>query len=132
MYCPNCGTASSEGDIYCRTCGSRLNNEQTEATAKPPHSPTPMSSPPVSVYIQGTPSARPQRTSGLSVASFVLSLVGLSLLAIIFGLVVMGQTQKDPNLSGRGLAVAGFVIGLIEFLIEVFIFIFILGVAHSI
>jgi hypothetical protein len=52
------------------------------------------------------------------VASLVLALVGLfasPLLvpAIIFGAVAMSQTGKDSSLGGKGLAVAGFVIGIV-------------------
>jgi len=37
----------------------------------------------------------------------------LSVLAIIFGGVAISQTGKDPTLGGRGMAIAGLVLGII-------------------
>jgi hypothetical protein len=66
-------------------------------------------------------SAPPPKTSGLAVASFVLSLVGIffaglitGLLAVIFGAVAMNAISKNPAVKGYGLAVAGLVIGILE------------------
>ena len=70
-------------------------------------------------------------TSGLSVSAMILGIVGLvfiwapffgficSLLGIIFGGIGMSQTKKNPNLSGRGMAVAGLVCGIIGVVIWV-------------
>lgn len=121
MNCSKCGTQSSEGDVFCRMCGLPLN--QTTPRSAPTYAPT--STPPVSVYVQQA--AGVQRTSGLAVASLVLGIIGFSILAIIFGGVAIGQTEKDPNLSGRGMAVAGLVLGIIEFIIELFVVVFFLG-----
>lgn len=51
-------------------------------------------------------------------ASLVLGIAGffinfLSILAIIFGAVAMGQTAKNPELKGRGMAITGLVLGII-------------------
>ncbi|MBM4020243.1 MAG: DUF4190 domain-containing protein [Planctomycetes bacterium] len=60
------------------------------------------------------------RTSGMAIASLVLGLVGifacgfLGILAIIFGAVGMRDTRRDPNVKGRGLAVAGLILGIID------------------
>jgi hypothetical protein len=97
-------------------CGLALN--QTTPSS------VPISTPPVSVYVQ---QARAQRTSGLAVASLVLGIIGFSILAIIFGGVAISQTEKNPNVSGRGMAVAGLVLGIIEFIIELFVAVFFLG-----
>ena len=55
-----------------------------------------------------------QGTNGLAVASFVLSLVTLcgigSLLGVIFGHISLGQIKRKPQ-GGRGLAIAGLVLG---------------------
>jgi hypothetical protein len=60
----------------------------------------------------------PQRTSGLAIASFVLSLVWVcgfgSLLAVIFALVALGDISRSRGrLGGTGLAVAGLILGLL-------------------
>jgi hypothetical protein len=59
------------------------------------------------------------------VAGFVLGLVGLlifgllfGLLAIIFSAIGLGKINKDPSRwRGKGLAVAGLVIGIIDILV---------------
>jgi len=69
--------------------------------------------------------ATPQgKMSGLAVASFVLSLTGFfcvgfvtGLLALIFGAVAMRSISKAPGVRGYGLAVAGFIIGIIDVLL---------------
>jgi Domain of unknown function (DUF4190) len=85
-----------------------------------PYSPAPgvvpyVPVPPV-VVVQGPP------TSGLAVASLVLSILGLvsgccsfgifSILAVIFGHAAMGETRNGRK-SGQGMAVAGLVMGYI-------------------
>jgi hypothetical protein len=120
MNCARCGTRSSEGDVFCRTCGLPLNQAA-------PGSPPRVSAPPVSVYVQQRAAGGP-RTSGFAVASLVLGLIGFSILAIIFGGVAIGQAEKDPNLSGKGMAVAGLVLGSIELVIELLAVFFFIGV----
>lgn len=51
-------------------------------------------------------------TNGLAVASFVVSLFGMSLLAVVFGHVALGQIARRGE-RGDGFAVAGLVIGYI-------------------
>lgn len=58
------------------------------------------------------------RTNGLAIASLVLGIVWLwwigSILAVILGHVALGQIgRSDGTESGRGLAVAGLVLGWI-------------------
>ena len=70
----------------------------------------------------GQPSYRPaQRTSGLAIASFVLSLVWIlgfgSLLAVILGLVARSNIKRSGGLqTGKGLATAGTIIGILGLL----------------
>ena len=54
----------------------------------------------------------PQKTNGMAIASLVLSLVGCSLLGIIFGGLAISQINKGRG-SGKGLAIAGLVIGIV-------------------
>ena len=57
------------------------------------------------------------RTSGLGIASLVLGILWMywvgSILAVIFGHVALSQIKKDPSIGGRGMAVAGVVLGWI-------------------
>jgi uncharacterized protein DUF4190 len=61
-----------------------------------------------------------QRTNGLAIASLVLGIVWLywvgSLLAIIFGTVALHQIEQSGGaLGGRGMAIAGVVLGWVGF-----------------
>jgi hypothetical protein len=51
----------------------------------------------------------------MAIASLVCSLVWFvwigSVLGVIFGHVALAETRRDPHVSGRGLAIAGLVIG---------------------
>ncbi len=57
------------------------------------------------------------RTSGLAIASMVLGILWIwwigSILAVIFGHVAISQTHRDPTLRGKGMAIAGLVLGYI-------------------
>jgi len=59
----------------------------------------------------------PARTSGLAVASLVFSLVGpiTCIPAIICGHLALRRIRKEPTLRGRGLALAGLIIGYTVF-----------------
>lgn len=70
--------------------------------------PTPAQAPtyqPVTGY-----AAAPSGSNGLAVTSFVLSLLGISALAVLFGHIGLGQIRRT-NGHGTGLAVAGLIIG---------------------
>lgn len=59
-----------------------------------------------------------RKTSGAAIASLILGILGCvpfitGLLAIVFGIVGIGKT-KDPRYSGRGLAIAGLLLGLLS------------------
>ena len=82
-------------------------------------------------YGAGMPPQR-AKTNGLSVASLVLGLVGIplcflfipSLLAVIFGIVGLKQIKGGPTQSGRGLAIAGLILGAIMLMLVVLVLAF--------
>lgn len=71
---------------------------------------------------------QPSTTNGLAIASFVLGLVGIPFLAIngiftllfgalaiTFGAIARSQLKKNGNAQkGKGLALAGFIVGIVE------------------
>ena len=60
---------------------------------------------------------QPQKTNGMAIAALILSLVGCSLLAIIFGGIAISQINKGQG-TGKGLAIAGLVIGIVVIVIQ--------------
>jgi hypothetical protein len=122
MNCPRCATINLDGSLACASCGAPL--------AAPPPPPTPAGYPPPGYPPAGgyypppgypPPYAYgPQRTSGLAIAGFVVSLVVCGLIGLILSL----QGKKEINNSGGmvgggGLATAGVVIGIIRLVLEV-------------
>ena len=54
------------------------------------------------------------RTSGMAIASLVLALLGFGLFAVIFGAIALRQIGKSAGaLTGRGLALAGIIVGVV-------------------
>jgi hypothetical protein len=114
MYCNKCGAPIPEGASFCQKCGAPV-----EPSAAPARTPSAVSDQPVTTIA-------PSRTSGFAIAALVLGIIGflinfLSILAIIFGALGMSHTGKDPALKGRGMAVAGLVLGIIVVFIWIFI-----------
>lgn len=79
--------------------------------------------PPMGYQPYGMQPAAPQKTNGLSIASLVLSLVNVipcfwflpipALLGVIFGFVSRKQIKNNPSAKGKGLALAGLIIGVV-------------------
>jgi len=57
-------------------------------------------------------------TNGFAIASLVLGLVGLSVLAIVFGHISRSQVKRTGE-GGWGLATAGLILGYVELLASV-------------
>lgn len=76
--------------------------------------------------LQSPPPHTPPRTSPLAIVSlicgivsyFCLSLLG-SIPAVVCGHMAMGQIRRDPNTGGRGLALAGLILGYINVALSV-------------
>jgi len=54
------------------------------------------------------------KTSGLSIASLILSLIGFNIVGAILGHVALGQIKKNGE-AGSGMAIAGIIIGWLSF-----------------
>ena len=87
--------------------------------AAPPPAPMAVPAPPLSPpYPYGYPPPMRQSTNGLAIASLVLGIVWIywlgSILALIFGYIAKGQIDRSGgSQSGRGMAIAGIVLGWI-------------------
>ena len=73
---------------------------------------------------------RPQKTSGMAVASLVLGIVSVmgaailivpTVLAIVFGHLSLSRTRRDKSLGGGGIALAGLVLGYVSIFFGIFV-----------
>ena len=72
----------------------------------------------------------PTPTDGFSVAALVLGLLGFNIFAIVFGIIGLNRTSTGQY-SGRGMAIAGIVLGAISTAAIIFFFILLFGVMGS-
>jgi len=102
MFCPQCGNALPDDAVACPVCGRKL-----AASAAPT----------IPADIGGTP-----QTSGKAVASLILGIFSFTLFAaipaIVLGHVALSQIKKSAGgLQGKGVAIAGLVLGYLGVLI---------------
>lgn len=103
MLCPKCGREIEEGSQFCKYCGEKLVSEVTkEGITKQP------------------------KTSGLAIASLVLGILFFvpfaPLLAVIFGIIALVRVSKSKGaLKGKGMAIAGLVLGCLMTLFTIFV-----------
>jgi peptidyl-prolyl cis-trans isomerase B (cyclophilin B) len=56
---------------------------------------------------------QPPKTNGMAIAGFVVALLCCSPLGIVFSAIGLNQIGKNPSQGGKGLAMAGLIIGII-------------------
>jgi hypothetical protein len=112
---------------------------------EPERGPTPPPAPPPAPPAYGQPSTGSayqsgQRTNGLAIAALVLGIAGLvfyicgvaSILALVFGYMAKGQIDRAPETQGgRGMAIAGIIMGWIGVAILVIFWVVIIIVAAT-
>ncbi len=122
-YCTNCGTKMNETDRFCSNCGADSNSGDSSVQNNNVVQPNVNNTQANNNVVQGGT----KKTNGLAVTSFVCSMVGIvvfglvmGILAICFGAVGLSRTKYFPEESGKGFAVTGIVVGIIEVIIMIF------------
>ena len=117
--CPACAEQVKAEAVICRFCGHDFRSgviapppAATPPAPAPTLPPGPSTVPPV-VYMQPA-----SKTNGMAIAALVLGIVWMygigSILALIFGYQAKGQIDASAGReTGRGMAVAGIVLGWI-------------------
>ena len=90
------------------------------APAPPPLPPTP----------RPTPAGRPERCT-LALVSLILSILGLNVPAIICGHVARSRIKKNPLLTGKGMALAGLIIGYLSLAATLVVVIAVISFVHQ-
>lgn len=100
-FCLGCGNSMTEGERFCGICG---HDSQAGASVTP-------IDPQVAFGL-------PPETSGKAVFSLICGvffiILPLSIVAVIFGYIALSEIRKNPGRwKGRGLAIAGIVLGYV-------------------
>ena len=111
-FCENCGAALNENDVFCTKCGTRVKNESNNTNNAINNT---------AINNESINTSKAIRVSPLAITSLVCSIIGLFILGYIMGFVSIScsstflkQQKSNPNLKGKGLAIAGLVIGIID------------------
>ena len=114
MFCKKCGAELAEGTKFCSSCGAEVVNEtETQPTE--------------TQNVAEQPVQTKAKFSGLAIAGFVLSLVGLIIFGIpcgVMGIIFTSISFKEistKNLRGKGLAIAGLVISILDVVLTLMI-----------
>jgi hypothetical protein len=114
MFCAKCGTQVEEGSRFCQKCGTPVDTA-IQPTAIPPQ-------PTAAPQSAGFQPVAAVKTSGMAIASLILGILGISLFAIIFGIVAINQINKSNGLiTGKGMAIAGIILGIISIVATIII-----------
>lgn len=103
MICTKCGATLAENSRFCSICGNSI----LEPQAVTPVAPLAFPPPPAPVVAS--------ETSGKAVASLICGIIGIfpfCVIAIILGHIAVSQIGKSAGrLTGKGVAIAGLVLG---------------------
>ncbi|MBI3185189.1 MAG: DUF4190 domain-containing protein [Myxococcales bacterium] len=131
VFCPNCGQAN-EADpgsrVMCTACTAVFDAPGAAAASPPPPAATPAPAPAQATpwqqpaqpawqaqpqpYAQAAPAAAGgQKTNVLAIISLVSSVICCAPAGIICGIIALNQIKANPNESGKGLAMAGIIVG---------------------
>lgn len=138
-FCAKCGADKRTLNV-CPSCGSGPEAGGTSfapprAASQPPAQQQPAYQQPAyqqPAYQQPgyQQSMQSQKTNGFAIASLICSLLCISLLGIIFGHVGLSQINRNRE-GGRGLAVAGLILGYIGLVATIAIYVLVFAAASA-
>lgn len=131
-FCAKCGADKRTLNV-CPSCGSGpegSGNAFTPPAMQPPQYQAPAYQQPAYQQPQYQQSMQSQKTNGFAIASLICSLLCISLLGIIFGHVGMSQINRNRE-GGRGLAVAGLILGYIGLVATIAIYALVFAAASG-
>ena len=90
---------------------------------------------PLGVGPYGAPMPASTGTNGMSIAALVLGILWIygigSILSLVFGYISLGQIKRDPRQKGKGMAIAGVVLGWVGIVGAIIVIAFIVYAAQS-
>ena len=126
MYCTNCGKECNQDEKFCTGCGTALNAMQEQTAASVPA----VAAAPTAT---AAPAKEKKKFNVFAIVGFVLSLVCFlggpgtvvlgPLAGLIFSIVALVQIKKNSQ-KGKGLAVAGVILGGISTVVTLAVTIF--------
>jgi competence protein ComGC len=116
MFCPRCGQTIAEGTTFCVSCGSPA-SVVAGSSSQPPQPAAATGG----VLVPGP-------TSGKAITSLVLGLLSFSFVAaipaVVFGHLALSEIKKSAGrIQGKGMAIAGLVLGYLGIVMLPFILI---------
>ena len=119
--CPYCAEDVQEDALLCKHCGSSL----TAVPGGPPGGPTPGVVQPS--QWPGVPVAQPPQTNSMAVAALVTGVLFIPVVPIVLGHISKKEIdQSQGRQTGRGMAIAGIILGWIEVALFIFMIIAVL------
>ena len=131
LECPGCGARITGGKRICDYCGSEIKVPEVKKESPGPTPEIQYNQQPQSqatsqsysrpAYIQPVQ----KTTSGMAIASFVLSLLGIFPIAFILGIIASARiSQPDSNLTGRGFAVTAIILSILQVLTLIIVYLY--------
>ena len=111
--CTNCGAAIESG-AFCTSCGTPVAKASAPSgsnNGSPVANPS-VAEPPSAYQAMNVPKQQAGATNTLAIVALITSLVGIHLAGIICGHIALNQIKASGE-SGRGLALAGLIIGYV-------------------
>ncbi len=126
MKCPNCGTELNNNETFCTNCGKRVDGAIDTPTGVESSNTNTENKVEETVQQANQPvAANTTKYNSTVITGFVISIISIFIISIILGpvgavLSPIGLKQvSETNEKGKGLAIAGIIIGIAVIVIMV-------------